>query len=108
MFADYVQYGFEEREDGSVALRCPPSIEARVFDSAADFDAAPYLRDVRCPVRLAQGERTAPWFDAMLSGAAQLLGDAGRLTIPGAGHLAPMEVPAIVAAEIRAFDAAAG
>ena len=107
VFADYVQYGFEERDDGSVALRCPPSIEARVFDSAADFDAAPYLRDVRCPVRLAQGERTAPWFDAMLAGAAALLADAGRLTIPGAGHLAPMEAPALVAAEIRAFDAAA-
>ena len=108
VFADYVEYGFEARDDGSVALRCPPSIEARVFDSAADFDAAPYLRDVRCPVRLAQGERTAPWFDAMLAGAAQLLADAGRLTIPGAGHLAPMEVPAVVAAEIRAFDNAAG
>ena len=108
VFADYVEYGFEERDDGSVALRCPPSIEARVFDSAADFDAAPYLRDVRCPVRLAQGERTAPWFDAMLAGAAALLADAGRLTIPGAGHLAPMEAPALVAAEIRAFDAAAG
>ncbi len=108
VFEDYVKHGFEERDDGSVALRCRPAIEAQVFDSAADFDAAPYLREVRCPVLLAQGERTAPWFDAMLGGAARLLADARRLTIPGAGHLAPMEVPALVAGQIRAFDAAAG
>ena len=35
-----------------------------------------------------------------------LLADAARLTIPGASHLAPMEFPALVADEIRAFDAA--
>jgi pimeloyl-ACP methyl ester carboxylesterase len=108
VFDDYVHYGFEERDDGSVALRCPPPIEAGVFDAAADFDAAPHLRGVRCPVLLAQGERTDPWFDAMLAAAAALLADAGRLTIPGVGHLAPMEAPGTVAAEIRAFDAAAG
>ena len=107
VFEDYVCYGFEERDDGSVALRCPPAIEAGVFDAAADFDATPYLRDVRCPVLLAQGERTDAWFDAMLANAAALLADAARLTMPGVGHLAPMEAPATVAAEIRAFDGAA-
>ena len=104
VFDDYVEYGFEQQPDGSVALRCPPHIEAGVFDAAADFDAEPFLRDVRCPVLLAQGERTTPWFDAMLANAAALLPNASRLTIPGAGHLAPMEVPDLIASQIRAFD----
>ena len=107
VFENYVQYGLAEQDDGSVALRCPPAVEARVYDSGADFDAAPYLRDVRCPVLLAQGQHTDRVFDAMVARAAPLLADAARLTIPGASHLAPMEVPGLVADEIRAFDAAA-
>ena len=105
VFRDYVEHGLAEQDDGSVVLRCPPPVEAQVFDSGAAFDAAPSLRDVRCPVLLAQGQHTDRAFDAMLTRAAPLLADAARLTIPGASHLAPMEFPALVADEIRAFDA---
>lgn len=106
VFDDYVEYGFVEQADGTVLLRCPPAIEAGVFDAAADFDAEPFLRAAACPVVLAQGQHTAPWFDSMLGNAAALLPDARRLTLPGVGHLAPMEDPPLIAREIRAFDTA--
>ena len=78
-----------------------------MFESSADFDATPYLRDVRCPVLIAQAERSDPWVAAMIATAAALLADVERITIPGTSHFAPMEAPARVAEEIRAFDAAA-
>ena len=107
VFDDYVQHGFADLDDGSVTLRCPPAIEVQVFESSADFDATPYLRDVRCPVLIAQAERSDPWVAAMIATAAALLADVERITIPGTSHFAPMEAPALVAEEIRAFDAAA-
>ncbi|MXY78799.1 MAG: alpha/beta hydrolase [Chloroflexi bacterium] len=107
VLSDYVQYGLADQDDGSVTLRCPPAIEAQVYAAVTDFDATPYLRDVRCPVLIAQGERTNPLFATVFATAAALLADVERITIPGTSHFAPMEAPALVAEEIRAFDAAA-
>lgn len=104
VFDDYVEHGFEQQPDGSVLLRCPPPLESRTFEAARDFNAEPFLRAAACPVLLAQGAETATWFDSMLANAAALLADARRLTIPGGGHLSPMEIPETIAREIRAFD----
>ena len=104
VFDDYVEHGFERQADGSVLLRCTPPLESRAFEAAKDFDAEPFLRDAACPVLLEQGAQAGAWFDSMLANAAGMLRDARRLTIPGAGHLAPMEVPDTIAQEIRAFD----
>lgn len=104
VFDDYVEAGFEEQPDGTVLLRCPPGIESQVFQSAAGFDAGPFLCDAACPVMLAQGERTDPWFEPMLGHAASLLPHPQRITLPGMGHLAPFENPSLVAREIVAFD----
>ena len=104
VFGDYVEHGFEAQADGSVLLRCPPRLEARTFEAARDFDAQPFLEAVACPVLLAQGAETSLFFDSMLAFAAATLPDAQRLTIPGVGHLAPMEAPSLMAREIRAFD----
>jgi pimeloyl-ACP methyl ester carboxylesterase len=103
VFDDYVMHGFEEQGDGSVLLRCPPRLEARTFEAARDFDAEPFLASVACPVLLVQGAETSPWFDSMLAQAAATLPDGRRLTIPGVGHLAPMEAPGTIAQEIRDF-----
>ena len=79
--------------------------EAPTFDGTHDFDAAPYLSDVRCPVMLARGASTNPFFDSMLAAVAALLPDAQRETFPRLSHLAPMEDPDAVVARVRAFDA---
>ena len=104
VFDDYVTHGFEEQADGSVLLRCPPSLEARTFEAARDFDAQPFLEAAACPVLLAQGEWATEWFDSMLGQAASTLADAQRLTLAGVGHLSPLEAPEMVAGAIRAFD----
>ena len=103
---DYVQHGFVEDGRGGARLRCDPvQAEAPTFDGTHDFDAAPYLSDVRCPVMLARGARTNPFFDSMLAAVAALLPDAQRETFPRLSHLAPMEDPDAVVARVRAFDA---
>jgi pimeloyl-ACP methyl ester carboxylesterase len=38
--AAYVQYGFVDRDDGTVELACAPDVEARWFDAAAEPDGA--------------------------------------------------------------------
>jgi pimeloyl-ACP methyl ester carboxylesterase len=93
----YVEHGFEDEPDGTVALRCRPEIEAAIYLAAVDGDRFSRLADVTCPVVVGAGERS----DAVTPERARPIVDAlprGRLAaFPGLGHFGPLQDPAAVA-----------
>jgi pimeloyl-ACP methyl ester carboxylesterase len=97
----YVLDGLRERNDGSVELKCPGAIEAAVFAGGGEIDVA----------SLAAGNETpAVWLWAALGNfsheryvalAASM--KSARVETLDAGHLVPMERPALVADAIIRF-----
>lgn len=101
----YVDFGFEDLEDGTVRLKCRPEHEALVYEHGLSHPAYRHLPDVGCPVTVACGELT----DTVGPAAADRL--SGRLphgrteVLGGLGHFGPLEDPdAVAAAVLRAFD----
>jgi pimeloyl-ACP methyl ester carboxylesterase len=96
----YVEYGFRDRADGSVELKCAPETEAAVFGQGHKTDAFGRLGRVACPVTVCGSGDGAP--PAKM---AQLIADAlphGRLEqFPHLSHFGPMEHPSEIAASIR-------
>jgi pimeloyl-ACP methyl ester carboxylesterase len=96
----YVTYGFRDREDGSVELKCSPETEARTFEGAFGQDIFARLSEVRCPTTIAAGGAYSPpatvaplTVEALPDGQFEMMAE---LT-----HFGPMEDPAAVAARIE-------
>ncbi len=96
----YVDYGFDDLEDGTVRLKCRAEHEARVYEKGLSHRAFRHLDRVRCPVTLACGERTDTVGLALLQRHAAQLHDARIDALPELGHLGPLEDPQAVAASI--------
>jgi pimeloyl-ACP methyl ester carboxylesterase len=87
--------------DRAVELKCPPEVEALVFENGADAGTFDRLAEVRIPVTVAASvDGGGP------AKVAPLIADAlphGRLErLPQLTHFGPMEDPAGIAAAIRA------
>jgi pimeloyl-ACP methyl ester carboxylesterase len=99
----YVDHGFTDQPDGTVALKCAPHDEAQVYRMGAAHDAFAHLDRVTCPVTIARAK-----IDGMgPAGFAEAIVDAlpdGRLDdFPALTHFGPLEAPDEVASSIRAF-----
>jgi pimeloyl-ACP methyl ester carboxylesterase len=100
-FELYVEYGLEERPDGSAALRCNNEIEAAIFDHGAEMDAWAVAARVTRPTLLLWAERgdfPRPVFEAVAS----RMPDARVVDAP-TGHFVPMEQPDFVVEQALAF-----
>ena len=99
----YVDHGFVDRPDGTVELKCDPEHEARIFEGGAEQDLFDRLGGVGCPVLVLTGsfEGNPPGeLGPVVAGA---LPHGQVVTLSQLSHFGPMEDPAAVAAEIRAF-----
>ena len=96
----YVEHGFADQEDGSVALRCRREVEAEIYLRAVEGDRFSRLGEVGCPVTVACGELT----DAITSELGQRLVDelphARLVVFDGLAHFGPLEDPPRVGAAI--------
>jgi lipase len=99
----YAEHGTFRREDGQLELKCPGEVEAAFFDNSRSLDTWDRLPDINCPTLLIWGELTHGPFPALMARAAERIPNAKTATIPGAGHLAPMEHPHAVADAVLAF-----
>jgi len=99
----YAEEGTFRREDGQIELKCPGEVEAAFFDNSRSLDTWERLLDIHCPTLLMWGELTHGPFPALMAQVAERIPNATTATIPGAGHLAPMERPDAVAGTILAF-----
>lgn len=98
---DYVTHGFRPTDDGRVTLRCAPEDEAQTFENSF---AGVYerLADLRARFAVAHsGDGQAP---AMIG--QQLVAEHPSITAapcPDLTHFGPLEQPARIAADVRAF-----
>ena len=98
----YVEAGTRARADGQVELAYPPEWEARIFYTVPTdvWRAVPKLR---APALIIRGARSETFRHESFARMERLLPQARFVTIPNAGHLAPMERPAETGAAIRDF-----
>jgi lipase len=94
---DYCEHGTRAAADGTRVLKCPPEVEARLYQTARDFDGLSHI--LACSVRMLVvfGERSD---SPGLAFAKRVVHGATHrrvVVVPGAGHLVPMEQPDEVA-----------
>lgn len=97
----YVDFGFDDGDDGTVRLKCPPSVEAQVYRMESSHGAFDRLDRVTCPTTIARADLASPG----PAGFAQLIVDAlpdGRLAdFPDLTHFGPLQAPGVIARSIN-------
>ncbi len=104
-FALYVDEGFRDLDDGTVALKCDPAVEAHIFATTGSLSPMDYAPAIRVPVsmvRAADGD----FPDAVLRAVSALM-PAGSYAELAGGHLLPLENPQGVVQHVRQFCALA-
>jgi pimeloyl-ACP methyl ester carboxylesterase len=99
----YVEKGTHQVGDGEVELKCPPEIEAQVFEGYLELDAwslAPY---VKAEALVLMGSETEPIYSFAASELARRLGRARLRVVEGASHFLPLERPELVARIVLDF-----
>ncbi len=98
----YVDHGFEDQPDGTVALKCRPEVESAIFNMASDNGAFAHLDQVSCPVTIARGAADSFGPAAFAQPVVDALPQGRLATFDHLGHFGPLERPAEVAAAIVA------
>jgi pimeloyl-ACP methyl ester carboxylesterase len=98
----YVEAGMRLDQDGQVTLVYPPEWEAHIF-ATAPTDIWRYVPKLAIPLLVIRGERSDTFRLRAQRRMARLLPGARFVQIPGAGHLVPMERPAVTAAAVLDF-----
>ncbi len=99
--AAYVEHGFRELDDGTVALKCTPENEAATFESSGDISVATVTASEIPTLCVAGGEPHSPLAAVVPILAASLPEGAAR-THRYLGHFGPLESPALIGADIAA------
>jgi pimeloyl-ACP methyl ester carboxylesterase len=99
----YVRHGAAEQPDGRVVLKCPPALEAVMYRHAPGLDLFAELARVPVPVLVLRGARTDRFPRASAERLVAGMAAARLAELPGVGHFAPMEDPALVARHARPF-----
>jgi pimeloyl-ACP methyl ester carboxylesterase len=107
VLADYVEWGFHDRPDGTVQLSCRGEDEARMYEAAGRHHGFERLPRVACPVTLASGGDRAHFGLGLTTALAERIAAPTTVEVlTNLGHFGPMERPQEVAASVlRAWDA---
>ncbi len=104
----YVDWGFDDLDDGTVRLKCRGESEARTYEMSTRHGAFERLGEIGCPVVVAAGETSTALMPGITDLQAREIPNGHAEILPGLGHFGPMEDPAAVAASIRRAFTAAG
>lgn len=99
----YVKHGTVPGENGGLELACPPPSEAALFIGGTVNDPWPLLSRVRCPALVLEGADSDLRGTLDLPAAAAEFPDGRHRRIENAGHLIPMEKPALIQEIITEF-----
>ena len=100
---DYITGGTVDfMDDRQVRLACTPGWEAANYSSAA-ADIWSNLDKLRCPVTLIVGGRRSTCPEPVIEMLVARRPEIRVVTIPGASHFLPMEIPEVVRREVRAM-----
>lgn len=92
----YVDHGFVQGPEGWT-IRCEPTVEADNYREGVNHDTWDRLDQLDLPVVLVTGERSDTHRGAYLDALVGRFPDVELVVIEGAGHLLPMEQPAVIA-----------
>ena len=90
-FEHYLNDGFASLTDGRLALRCPPEVEAAIFEKTGSIDLFAEAPKVQAEVTLVHAARGR--FDYALYQRLNERFPSGTLISIEGGHLLPMEMP---------------
>ena len=104
---DYCEHGTRADGDGRRLLKCSPEVEARLYQTARDFDGLSRILASTVPMLVVFGAKTeSPGIEF----GERIARDAPHrrvAIVPGGGHLVPMEQPAAIARMALEFFASA-
>lgn len=98
----YLECGLLEKDDQTAVLRCDPELEARIFESIP-IDVWRYGPRITCPVLAIRGAASETFLPDVEARLGRIVPRCESVTIPDAGHFAPMEQPQACAQAIVAF-----
>lgn len=99
----YVEAGVADRDDGQVELKCPPEIEAQVFEAVTKFDAWPRLSEFTMPTLALWGADSHLLARGLSDKVDEALPNVRTVLVNDAGHFLPQERPDEVARLMREF-----
>ena len=99
----YITYGMVKNENGFLRLACPPEREAALFLGGSEVNPWPLLPKITCPVMIVEGENSINRTLIDLKKATAAFPKGSYTAVNDAGHLIPMEKPAIVSGIIKKF-----
>ncbi len=94
----YIEYGFRERPDGQLELKCPGFVEAAIFQASGLLDVVALASRVTAPTKVlwaTHGNFPRAVYESVFSAM-----PAARIVDVDAGHLVPMEAPELVVREV--------
>jgi pimeloyl-ACP methyl ester carboxylesterase len=102
VLGDYVGGLALDMPDGRVGLKYSPDWEARIYETGglADWYVWKNLSRISCPVLVIRGEQTDTLQPITFQNMVKKMVNGKGLTVPGAGHLLPLEKPHQTAAII--------
>ena len=100
---DYCEFSTRPTRDGKRELKCTPEIEAKMYETAVEFDGLQRILNCKIPLLIMFGSPSDS-LGATLSGKiADQLKTAQVIDVPDAGHFLPMEKPEYVADQAVKF-----
>lgn len=99
----YLDHGMVGAGGEGLSLACSPRREASLFMGGMQYDPWPLLPKLVCPVLVVEGEESENRQFIDLKKAVSLMPRGEYASVPGAGHLIPMEKPVETGEIIRKF-----
>jgi len=100
----YLEHGLRPSADGGLELTCAPSDEAAQFMGSLAFDPWPVLERLSCPALVVEGGHSENRSFIDYPAVVKHLPQGRYALVESAGHLIPMEQPAVAAGLIAAFE----
>jgi pimeloyl-ACP methyl ester carboxylesterase len=99
----YVDYGFADRDDGQVELKCSGETEGQVYEIRSLIEPWSLLPNLTVPVLVLQGAESAQFKLERATEFVASMPDGRLISIPDATHSLPMEKPVLVAELAKTF-----
>jgi lipase len=103
MLGLYKQHAIVAGGSGGFELACHPLQEASLFMGSMARNPWPLMPEIACPVLVVEGETSENREIIDLKKVARTFKHGHYLLVEGAGHLVPMEKPALVLSTIQTF-----
>ena len=93
MLRDYCEFGTRVNDEGKRELKCPPKVEARLYETSREFDGLSRIIKAPAPLLIMFGNRSDSLGLTLMPRLARERKSGRVMEIADAGHFVPMEKP---------------